>query len=58
MATATTTVTDGAPVVRALAALGRAFGGAGLRVADPAALLPALRDALQRPGPTVIEVPA
>jgi 5-guanidino-2-oxopentanoate decarboxylase len=41
-----------------LPALGRAFGGAGMRVDDPAALAPALRDALERPGPTVIEVPA
>jgi 5-guanidino-2-oxopentanoate decarboxylase len=41
-----------------LPALGRAFGGAGLRVDDPAALAPALRDALERPGPTVIEVPS
>jgi thiamine pyrophosphate-dependent acetolactate synthase large subunit-like protein len=41
-----------------LPALGRAFGGAGLRVDDPAALAPALREALERPGPTVIEVPA
>jgi len=41
-----------------LPALGRAFGGAGLRAGDPAALGPALREALERPGPTVIEVPA
>ena len=41
-----------------LPALGRAFGGAGLRVDDPAGLLPALREALERPGPTVIELPA
>jgi 5-guanidino-2-oxopentanoate decarboxylase len=41
-----------------LPALGRAFGGAGVRVDDPAGLLPALREALERPGPTVIEVPA
>ena len=38
--------------------LGRAFGGEGLRVDDPAALAPALREALERPGPTVIEMPA
>jgi 5-guanidino-2-oxopentanoate decarboxylase len=38
--------------------LGEAFGGAGLRVDDPSALGRALRDALERPGPTVIEVPA
>jgi 5-guanidino-2-oxopentanoate decarboxylase len=38
--------------------LGRAFGGAGVRVDDPAALAPALREALERPGPTIIEVPA
>jgi 5-guanidino-2-oxopentanoate decarboxylase len=38
--------------------LGRAFGGHGVRVADPAALAAELRDALERPGPTVIEVPA
>jgi 5-guanidino-2-oxopentanoate decarboxylase len=38
--------------------LGRAFGGHGVRVDDPAALAPVLRDALERPGPTVIEVPA
>jgi acetolactate synthase-1/2/3 large subunit len=38
--------------------LGRAFGGEGLRVDDPAALAPALREALERPGPTVIEIPA
>jgi len=41
-----------------LPALGRAFGGAGLRVDDPARLAPALREALERPGPTVIEVPS
>jgi 5-guanidino-2-oxopentanoate decarboxylase len=41
-----------------LPALGAAFGGAGLRVDDPADLAPALRDALERPGPTVIEIPA
>jgi thiamine pyrophosphate-dependent acetolactate synthase large subunit-like protein len=41
-----------------LPALGRAFGGEGLRVEDPAELAPALRSALERPGPTVIEVPA
>jgi 5-guanidino-2-oxopentanoate decarboxylase len=38
--------------------LGRAFGGEGLRVDDPAGLAPALREALERPGPTVIEIPA
>jgi 5-guanidino-2-oxopentanoate decarboxylase len=37
--------------------LGRAFGGAGVRIEDPAALAPALREALGRPGPTIIEVP-
>jgi acetolactate synthase-1/2/3 large subunit len=41
-----------------LPALGRAFGGAGLRVDDATALVPALREALVRPGPTVIEVPS
>jgi acetolactate synthase-1/2/3 large subunit len=41
-----------------LPALGRAFGGDGLRVDDPARLAPALREALERPGPTVIEIPA
>jgi thiamine pyrophosphate-dependent acetolactate synthase large subunit-like protein len=41
-----------------LPALGRAFGGEGLRVDDPARLAPALREALERPGPTIIEVPA
>ena len=35
--------------------LGEAFGGAGVR--DPDELAGALRDALERPGPTVIEVP-
>ncbi len=35
--------------------LGEAFGGAGVR--DPDDLAGALRDALQRPGPTIIEVP-
>ena len=38
--------------------LGEAFGGAGLRVEHPGALGPALREALERPGPTLIEVPA
>ena len=38
--------------------LGRAFGGEGVRIDDPAALAPALREALERPGPTVIEIPA
>jgi 5-guanidino-2-oxopentanoate decarboxylase len=38
--------------------LGRAFGGEGVRIGDPAALAPALREALARPGPTVIEIPA
>jgi acetolactate synthase I/II/III large subunit len=37
--------------------LGEAFGGAGQRVDDPARLAPALHDALERPGPTLIEVP-
>jgi hypothetical protein len=34
------------------------LGGTGLRVDDPAALAPALGEALVRPGPTSIEVPA
>jgi len=38
--------------------LGEAFGGAGVRVDDPRALGRELREALERPGPTVIEVPA
>jgi thiamine pyrophosphate-dependent acetolactate synthase large subunit-like protein len=38
--------------------LGEAFGGAGVRVDEPAALPRALAEALERPGPTVIEVPA
>jgi 5-guanidino-2-oxopentanoate decarboxylase len=38
--------------------LGEAFGGAGLRIEHPGALAPVLREALERPGPTVIEVPA
>ena len=38
--------------------LGEAFGGAGLRADSPERLRRALRDALERPGPTVIEVPA
>jgi acetolactate synthase-1/2/3 large subunit len=38
--------------------LGEAFGGAGVRVDDPADLGPVLASALERPGPTVIEVPA
>ncbi len=37
--------------------LGEAFGGAGVRVQSEAELRAALRDALVRPGPTVIEVP-
>jgi 5-guanidino-2-oxopentanoate decarboxylase len=41
-----------------LPALGRAFGGSGLRIDEPAALTPAIREALERPGPTIIEVPA
>ncbi|HEX6024393.1 MAG TPA: 5-guanidino-2-oxopentanoate decarboxylase [Solirubrobacter sp.] len=41
-----------------LPALGGAFGGAGVRVEDAGALGPVLREALERPGPTVIEVPA
>jgi acetolactate synthase-1/2/3 large subunit len=41
-----------------LPALGRAFGGAGVCVDDVAAQLPGmLGEALERPGPTVIEVP-
>jgi acetolactate synthase-1/2/3 large subunit len=38
--------------------LGEAFGGAGVRVDDRAALPRVLTEALERPGPTVIEVPA
>ena len=38
--------------------LGRAFGGFGVRVEGREALAAALREALGRPGPTVIEVPA
>jgi acetolactate synthase-1/2/3 large subunit len=38
--------------------LGEAFGGAGVRVEHAGALGPVLRAALERPGPTVIEVPA
>jgi acetolactate synthase-1/2/3 large subunit len=38
--------------------LAEAFGGAGVRIEDPAALAPALREALERPGPTLIELPA
>jgi len=38
--------------------LGRAFGGDGVRVAGREQLAAALRTALERPGPTVIEVPA
>ena len=38
--------------------LGEAFGGAGVRVEHAGALGPVLREALERPGPTVIEVPA
>jgi acetolactate synthase-1/2/3 large subunit len=37
--------------------LGEAFGGAGVRAEEPAALRRELREALERPGPTVIEVP-
>jgi 5-guanidino-2-oxopentanoate decarboxylase len=37
--------------------LGEAFGGAGLRVDEAEAVAPAIRAALERPGPTVIEVP-
>jgi 5-guanidino-2-oxopentanoate decarboxylase len=37
--------------------LGEAFGGAGVRVDDPGTLAPVLRDALERSGPTLIEVP-
>lgn len=36
-------------------ALARAFGAAAVRAAGPAALTEAIRDALQRPGPTLIE---
>jgi acetolactate synthase-1/2/3 large subunit len=39
-------------------ALGRAFGGEGVRAGDRAELEAELRAALARPGPTVIEVPA
>jgi 5-guanidino-2-oxopentanoate decarboxylase len=38
--------------------LGRAFGGHGVRVEGREALAAALRDALARSGPTLIEVPA
>jgi acetolactate synthase-1/2/3 large subunit len=38
--------------------LGVAFGGAGVRVEHAGELAPVLREALERPGPTVIEVPA
>jgi acetolactate synthase-1/2/3 large subunit len=38
--------------------LGEAFGGAGVRVDDPARLEGVLREALERPGPTLVEVPA
>jgi acetolactate synthase-1/2/3 large subunit len=41
-----------------LPALGRAFGGEGVRVDRRAKLSAALRTALERPGPTVIAVPA
>ena len=41
-----------------LPALGEAFGGAGTCVDDPAELEGVLREALERPGPTVVEVPA
>jgi acetolactate synthase-1/2/3 large subunit len=41
-----------------LPALGRAFGGEGLRAETRSELAAALRAALERPGPTVIEVPA
>ena len=41
-----------------LPALGRAFGGSGVAAADPAALEAELRAALERPGPTIIEVAA
>jgi 5-guanidino-2-oxopentanoate decarboxylase len=41
-----------------LPALGRAFGGSGIAVEEPAELAAALDEALERPGPTVIEVPA
>ncbi len=41
-----------------LPALGRAFGGHGVRVEGREALAAELRAALGRPGPTVIEVPA
>jgi thiamine pyrophosphate-dependent acetolactate synthase large subunit-like protein len=39
-------------------ALAHASGAAGVRVPDPAALAEALRDALRRPGPTLLEVNA
>jgi acetolactate synthase-1/2/3 large subunit len=38
--------------------LAEALGGSGRRVQDPAALAAELRAALERPGPTLIEVPA
>jgi 5-guanidino-2-oxopentanoate decarboxylase len=38
--------------------LGRAFGGEGVRAGDREELAAALRAALERPGPTIIEVPA
>ena len=41
-----------------LPALGRAFGGEGVRVETPGELTAELRAALERPGPSVIEVPA
>jgi acetolactate synthase-1/2/3 large subunit len=38
--------------------LAEAFGGTGLRVEHAGTLGPVLRDALERPGPTLIEIPA
>ncbi len=40
-----------------LPALATAFGGSGARIDDPGELAPALREALGRPGPTILEVP-
>jgi acetolactate synthase-1/2/3 large subunit len=38
------------------AAVARAFGVRGIRVEDPAAIAPALKDALAHPGPVVVDV--
>ena len=38
--------------------LAEAFHGTGIRVEHAGALGPVLREALERPGPTLIEVPA